>query len=184
MSRDGCLRDFFFFLIYPKVGTPQPLWASFCSGPRVRCGLTSSYLWSERMLPTFRYSTVPTTKTEESSVSARHRRKGKKKRGLRQSGCRLSPHLTPFCPPEPTRKAHGAWQRRGWIQICASFFPCPLTEREMCAPEGVSRVQDWTSHGGFCRGTAIASITAVRCRCYCHHIGSPSDRREERAPLG
>lgn len=117
----------------PALGSPQYAQGSY-TGPSTstRCGLTSSYLWSERMLPTFRYSTVPTTKTEESSVSARHQRKGKKKRALRQSGCRQSPQLTPFCPLEPTRTTHGAWQRRGWIQICASFSPCPMTERNVC----------------------------------------------------
>lgn len=42
------------------------------------------------MLPTFRYSTVPTTKTEESSVSAEHQKKEKKITALRQLGCQLS----------------------------------------------------------------------------------------------
>lgn len=43
------------------------------------------------MLPTFLYSTVPTTKTEESSNTAGHQRRGKETTGLRQSGWQLSP---------------------------------------------------------------------------------------------
>lgn len=46
------------------------------------------------MLPTFRYSTVPTTKTEESSDTAGHQRRGKKTTALRQSGWQLSPQDT------------------------------------------------------------------------------------------
>lgn len=46
------------------------------------------------MLPTFRYSTVPTTKTEESSDTAGHQRRGKKTTALRQSGWQLFPRDT------------------------------------------------------------------------------------------